>query len=181
MKTNRATPSCQLNDHHPDPWQSVASFLRISRMKHASPCLCLCHASWAEHGQSEKQDENRTRRWINSIHSWILKATVNQLSAGCPKLFSASQQCHRRGEDNQSQRETQHGGRHVSLFHITPRNDSDRSRNLRPHVDHLIICLIVSRSEVGDKIVQRSGITFPEAIFWAVNKAKNTGNQRIKG
>ena len=67
------------------------------------------------------------------------------------------------------------------LFHITPGNDSDRSRNLRPHVDYLIICLIVSRSEVGDKIVQRSGITFPEAIFWAVSKAKNTGNQRIKG
>ena len=86
-------------------------------------------------------------------------------SAGCPKLFSASQQCHRRGEDNQSQRETQHGGRHVSLFHVTPGHDSDRSRNLRPHVDYLIICLLVSKSEVGDKIVQRRAIAFPEAIF----------------
>ena len=66
-------------------------------MKHASPCLC--HASWAEHSQSEKQDENRMElghddesiasKISKAYFRWSVKAISYHVSKCNPRAISS--------------------------------------------------------------------------------------------
>ena len=66
-------------------------------MKNASPCLC--HASWAEHSQSEKQDENRMElghddesiasKISKACFRWSVKAISYHVSKCNPRAISS--------------------------------------------------------------------------------------------
>ena len=91
MKTNRATPSCRLHHHHPDPWQSVTF---ISANFPCEKCQPLPLSCFLGRAQSKRKtgghdDESIASKISKAYFCWSVKAISYHVSKCNPRAISS--------------------------------------------------------------------------------------------